>query len=131
MTFNPNPLEPWRPSAKQPPPPERKPYLPPGEVWEAGPPRSNPPPRGMRGDRWLVAILWLNLFLLSLIAFNQLPPNHAPQIISVGVLIGLGLTLGISVACTQHWILRVVLGLAGLGAAAPAWWFVPTTGGLS
>jgi len=131
MNENPNPLEPWRPSAGEPLRAEPLRFPPRGEIVEAGGPRPNPPPPGLRGDQLLVGILFLNLIALGAVAFKLLPRNHVPQIISVVVLLGLGLALGISAARNRSGLFRVVLVLAGLGAAAAAWWFVPTTGGLS
>jgi hypothetical protein len=79
----------------------------------------------------LTIVLVLNLVAVGVIAFKLLPRNQLPQIISVVVLAALGLSLGISAAHNRHWFVRAVIVLLGLGGAAAAWWFVPTTGGVS
>jgi hypothetical protein len=71
------------------------------------------------------------LIALGAIAYKLLPQNQLPQIVSIVVVVGLGLVLGISAARNRSWFLRAALVLAGFGAAVAAWWFVPTTGGLS
>jgi hypothetical protein len=113
MTPDVNPFEPWRPA--EPGRLEREPQL---------PEKANEP-------QPLLVALGIGLLLLGVIAFTQLPFSHAPRILSALLLVGLGAGTAISAGRPWGWRLRLSCLGAGVGLAALAWWFVPTTEGLS
>jgi hypothetical protein len=113
MTPDVNPFEPWRPA--EPGPLKRAPQL--------SEKANGPPP--------LLVVLGISLVLLGAIAFAQLSFSHAPRILSALLLVGLGAGAAISAARPWGWCERLGCLSAGVGLAALAWWFVPTTEGLS
>src|SRR5262249_4726235 len=131
MSSNPNPLEPWRPVGRTPSPHPSIRLPSPTSSWGPEPPRPSEPAQVLRMDQLLLVVLLLNLVALGLIAFKKLPFSQAPQILSVLLLVALGLGAGITWARNRHWVIRLTLVAAGIGLAVAAWWFVPTTGGLS
>jgi hypothetical protein len=62
---------------------------------------------------------------------RQWPPGHVTRVVGVVVPLALGLWAGIWLARRRTGFARLVLILAGGGLAGLAWWFVPTTGGLT
>jgi hypothetical protein len=113
MTRDVNPFEPWRPAESD--QPKREPQL----SEKANEPRSLP------------VVLGIGLVVMGVIAFAQLPSSHAPRILSALLLFGLGAGAAISATRSWGWHVRLCCLGAGVGLAALAWWFVPTTEGMS
>jgi hypothetical protein len=120
MTPDLNPFEPWRPpGVDRPAPPvpsqsDRHPL--------PAPQKSRPP---------VLLILGVGLAVLALIAFTQLPVSHGPRILAALLLLGIGTGVAITAVHKGGWRVRLSCLGAGVGLAVLAWWFVPTTGGLS
>jgi hypothetical protein len=113
MTRDVNPFEPWRPV-------------------ESGQPKNEPQlSEKTNGPQPLLVVLGIGLVLLAVIAFAQLPSSHAPRILIALLFIGLGAGAAISTARPWGWRVRLSCLGTGVGLAAVAWWFVPTTEGLS
>jgi hypothetical protein len=113
MTRDVNPFEPWRPA-------------------ELGQPKREPQlSEKANGPQPLQVVLGIGLVLLGVIAFAQLPSSHAPRILIALLFIGLGAGAALSAARPWGWRVRLFCLGAGAGLAALAWWFVPTTEGLS
>jgi hypothetical protein len=133
MTRDSNPFEPWRP------PPERTPTEP------RQPPESEQRDtlRRLAFERWpsvtspqgLLPSNWLTLFVLVCLgAFGAyllfaLPGHHLPRIAFTLLALALGFGVALSLPNWRRWRTRLACLGAGLGAAALAWWFVPTTNG--
>jgi hypothetical protein len=129
-----NPFEPWRPpgfeatrredprsSAKEVAPP-RTPAL-----FQDGPPQ----PRPWRADEWAVGLLLLGVAVLAIVLCTQLPQGHYTRVVAAVLALGIGTGAAVSAARKCRWRVRLALLGAGLGGAAAAWVFVPTTQGLS
>jgi hypothetical protein len=84
------------------------------------------------GPRPRTVLLWLlliGLCVAALVLLTNLPSGHGPRIVGVLLPVGLGLLMAITVA--RRWGVRLGCVVGGLMLAAVAWWFVPTTAGLS
>jgi hypothetical protein len=75
--------------------------------------------------------LGVGLAILACIAFTQLPFSHTPRILAALLLLGAGIGTAITAMHAGGWRVRLACLGAGASLAVLAWWFVPTTGGLS
>src|SRR5205085_2634793 len=65
----------------------------------------------------------------ALVGFLVLPRGHGGRV--GAAVLSLGLGLGIGILWKGRWLTRLAGIGAGVGLAAAAWWFVPTSQGLS
>src|SRR5262245_60577337 len=92
------------------------------------------PPDGSgerRSDRWVFVLGAVVLAVAGLTWMSQVPDIHWPRVFGVLMALGLGLWVGICLARRQEWHVRAYCLAAGVGGACLAWWFVPTSAGLS
>jgi hypothetical protein len=121
MSRHPNPPNRWRPPRGDEP---RGAGRMPG--WPARPlPRRRKP----RRDRRSVVLLLLGSLLGGILLLVWQGVHHLPRIGLTLLAGGLGLSLAVSWARGRRWYVRLGCLVAGLAAAAGAWWFVPTTRG--
>jgi hypothetical protein len=90
------------------------------------PPGQTAPPR--RARRVVLAGLLVGLIAAAWATGRLLPPGHWPRLGAVLLAAGAGIGLAL---CRPGWVARGGWVLAGLVVAVGAWWFVPTTAGLS
>lgn len=110
MSLHDNPYPPWQPS------------------WESGP---QTPPTGPSPRLKMLLFLLLALAVAGVVLASTLPSGHAPRIIGTLLAAGLGLAVAILLARKRSWKVPLAWAVGGLGSAALAWIFVPTTQGLS
>jgi hypothetical protein len=120
-----NPFEPWRPAADHPGPDWEQRSMPvPGHPNQIGTPR----PGIARLLIWGVLLAGL---IIALIAAAQVPEGHFTRVLAVYLALALAWLAGTALMRKQKWLAGLWWLTGGGIAAVLAWWFVPTTGGVS
>jgi hypothetical protein len=139
-----NSRQPWRPplppgARRAPEPPLVEPVPQPAQpqkVRRCGgcrrPPSTlNTPVSELRSDQRVVLALVFGLGVLGLIGLGFLGGIHLPRVFLALLALGVGFSVGISLARRRAWFVRLGWLAVGLTLAALAGWFVPTTEGVS
>jgi hypothetical protein len=87
--------------------------------------------RALRPDEITVLLFFVALGLAGAMSLASLPGSHVTRVGAACLSAALGVGAGISLARNRRWPVRVGCVIGGLGLAALAWWFVPTTRGIS
>ncbi len=97
----------------------------------AQPTALNTPVALLRTDQKVVLGLFFALGILGLVGLAWLGGTHLPRIFTALLAVGVGFTIGISLAHRRTWFARLGWMAGALALAGLAGWFVPTMRGVS